>query len=175
MKKIAIIGNPNCGKTTIFNELTGARQIIGNWPGVTVERKEGFLNFENQKIQVIDLPGIYSLSAKSDDEKVSLDFILNGGTDLFLNVIDASNIQRNLYLTTQLIEMNIPMIIVMNRHDIAVNHNLAINTEEFSKHLKIPVIAINSHYKEDVYKLKKLISEHTEKPDTAAVKIDYPD
>ncbi|HPM35885.1 MAG TPA: FeoB small GTPase domain-containing protein, partial [Spirochaetota bacterium] len=98
MKKIAIIGNPNCGKTTIFNELTGARQIIGNWPGVTVERKEGFLNFENNKIQVIDLPGIYSLSAKSDDEKVSLDFILNGGTDLFLNVIDASNIQRNLYL-----------------------------------------------------------------------------
>jgi len=175
MKKIAIIGNPNCGKTTIFNELTGARQIIGNWPGVTVERKEGFLNFENQKIQVIDLPGIYSLSAKSDDEKVSLDFILNGGTDLFLNVIDASNIQRNLYLTTQLIEMNIPMIIVMNRHDIAINHNLEINTEEFSKHLKIPVIAINSHDKEDVYKLKKLISVHAEKPDTAAVKIDYPD
>ena len=175
MKKIAIIGNPNSGKTSIFNELTGARQIIGNWPGVTVEKKEGVLHFEEQHYSVTDLPGIYSLSAKSEDERVSLDYILNAETDLFLNIVDASNIQRNLYLTTQLIEMNIPMIIVLNRKDIAENHNLVINTDEFSKHLNIPVIALNSRDKKDISLLKETISKYIYSAPSSEVKVNYPD
>jgi ferrous iron transport protein B len=100
---VALAGNPNCGKTTLFNNLTGAKQRIGNWPGVTVEKKEGTIKYKNFDINIVDLPGIYSLSAYSEDEKVTRDYLLSGKPDLVINIIDATNLERNLYLTSQLI------------------------------------------------------------------------
>ena len=105
MSTIALAGNPNSGKTTVFNALTGTNQHVGNWPGVTVEKKEGKLNYNNKEYKIVDLPGTYSLGAHSEDEVVARDFILKENPDVIINVVDATNIERNLYLTTQLIEM----------------------------------------------------------------------
>ena len=116
---IGVVGNPNCGKTTLFNALTGAKQRVGNWPGVTVDRKVGSYQHEDHKIEVIDTPGIYSLSASSVDEEVARDYVLSGEADLIINIVDASNIERNLYLTTQLLEMRAPLLIALNMMDIA--------------------------------------------------------
>ena len=107
--RVALAGNPNCGKTTIFNALTGTRQHVGNYPGVTVERKCGTCRIKDLSVELIDLPGIYSLSSSSPEEKVAFRELLHGEIDLILNVIDASNAQRNLYLTTQLAELDLPM------------------------------------------------------------------
>ena len=109
--RIALAGNPNCGKTTIFNRLTGTRQHVGNYPGVTVERKTGVCRIGDFRAEIIDLPGIYSLSSSSPEEKVAFQELLNDDIDLILNVIDAGNAQRNMYLTTQLTELDIPMLL----------------------------------------------------------------
>ena len=101
-KKIALVGNPNSGKTTFFNILTGANQHVGNWPGVTVEKKEGKLTYKDREYDIVDLPGIYSLGAFSEDEIVAMNYILSDDSDAIINVVDASNIERNLYLTSQL-------------------------------------------------------------------------
>ena len=114
---VAVIGNPNCGKTTLFNALTGSRQRTGNWPGVTVDRKEGYFNYQDKKIALVDLPGIYSLSGMGEsslDEKIARDYILSSDADLVINIVDASNLERNLYLTTQLLEMQVPLIVALN-------------------------------------------------------------
>ena len=113
--KIALAGNPNCGKTTMFNALTGANQYVGNWPGVTVEKKEGKLKGKrkNDDIIVTDLPGIYSLSPYTLEEVVSRDYILNDDPDVIIDLVDATNIERNLYLTTQLIETGVPVVIAL--------------------------------------------------------------
>jgi ferrous iron transport protein B len=116
---VAFTGNPNCGKSTLFNALTGARQHIGNWPGVTVELVRGLYHHKNINYNVVDLPGIYSLTPNSDDERVSRDFVLKGQADLIVNVVDASNLSRNLYLTFQLIEMKVPVVVVLNMMDLA--------------------------------------------------------
>ena len=110
--KIALAGNPNCGKTTMFNALTGANQYVGNWPGVTVEKKEGKLKSKSQSEEVIvtDLPGIYSLSPYTLEEVVSRDYLLKDDPDVIVNLVDATNIERNLYLTTQMIETGIPVV-----------------------------------------------------------------
>lgn len=100
---IGVVGNPNCGKTSLFNALTGASQRVGNWPGVTVDRKVGVYKHEGKEIEVVDLPGIYSLAASSVDEQVARDYILSGEADLIVNIVDASNVERNLYLTVQLL------------------------------------------------------------------------
>ena len=100
---IAIAGNPNCGKTALFNSLTGSNQIVGNWPGVTVEKKEGQFKLDNHTIRVVDLPGIYALFANSEDERAALDYLLKGEADLVVNILDATNLERNLFLTSQLI------------------------------------------------------------------------
>lgn len=146
MKKtvVAIAGNPNCGKTTLFNGLTGGRQRIGNWPGVTVEKKEGTLKSGENEVLVVDLPGIYSLSAHSEDEKAARDFLLCGEVDLIINIVDAANLERNLYLTTQIAEMKVPMLVIINRADIALKNKTVIDSEHLAEHLGCPVILISA-------------------------------
>lgn len=136
---IALIGNPNCGKTTMFNALTGSNQYVGNWPGVTVEKKEGYLK-ENKEIKIVDLPGIYSLSPYTPEEIITRDFLMNEQPDVILNIIDASNIERNLYLTTQLMETNIPMVIALNMMDIVTKSGMKIQLAKLSKQLGCPII-----------------------------------
>ncbi|MFA5659217.1 MAG: ferrous iron transport protein B [Oscillospiraceae bacterium] len=137
--KIALTGNPNCGKTTMFNDLTGSSQYVGNWPGVTVEKKEGKLKGHKDVI-VMDLPGIYSLSPYTLEEVVSRNYILNDKPDVILNLVDASNIERNLYLTTQLIETGVPVVIAMNMMDVVNKNGDKINTEKLSEALGCAIV-----------------------------------
>jgi ferrous iron transport protein B len=138
---IALAGNPNCGKTSLFNSLTGSKQHVGNWPGVTVEKKEGSFKFEGRNIIVVDLPGTYSLGAYSEDEVVARDYILKSKPDVVINVIDSSNIERNLYLTMQLLETGVKMVLAFNMMDEARNKNIEVNLDKVSKALHIPVVA----------------------------------
>jgi ferrous iron transport protein B len=115
---IALAGNPNCGKTTIFNNLTGSNQKIGNWPGVTVEKKEGQTSLGSQDLKIVDLPGIYGLSATSEDEMVSRNFLMDETPDAVINLVDATNLERNLYLSLQILEMNIPTVMILTKMDL---------------------------------------------------------
>ncbi len=156
--KIAIVGNPNCGKTTLFNALTGTRQMVGNWPGVTVEKKIGQFSHNGRQIELIDLPGTYSLSTLGDttsiDERIARDFALSGEADLIVNIVDASNIDRNLYLTTQLIEMGVPMIVALNMVDIASARHIVIDALALSSQLGCPVVPIVASTEKGVAALK---------------------
>ena len=140
--KIALAGNPNCGKTTMFNALTGANQYVGNWPGVTVEKKEGKLKGKrkDENIIITDLPGIYSLSPYTLEEVVSRDYILNENPDVIINLVDATNIERNLYLTTQLIETGVPVVIALNMADLLKKRNIKIDIKRLSMLLNCPII-----------------------------------
>lgn len=140
MKKIALVGNPNSGKTTLFNGLTGSNQRVGNWPGVTVEKKEGVISYKGENYQVIDLPGTYSLGAFSQDEIIARDYILKENPDIVINVVDATNLSRNLYLTTQLIEMDTNIILALNMVDEAEKQGIQINTKSLSKDLQLPIV-----------------------------------
>ncbi len=137
---VALAGNPNTGKTTVFNNLTGARQHVGNWPGVTVEKREGNREHKGTSIHVVDLPGVYSLTAYSLDELIARRFILEEKPDLVANVVDASNLERNLYLTTQLLEMGIPVVLVLNMMDMARSRGYQIDPEKLSSLLGVPVV-----------------------------------
>ncbi len=137
---IALAGNANVGKSVIFNQLTGGNQIIGNWPGKTVEKAEGFIEQEGIKIRVVDLPGIYSLSTYSEEEIVSREFIAKEKPDLVINVVDAVNLERNLFFTLQLIELEAPLIVALNQYDILENKGLEIDTDKLSKLLNVPVV-----------------------------------
>ncbi len=145
---IALCGNPNCGKTTIFNLLTGSRQEVGNWPGVTVERKSGEFKLNKEFVEVVDLPGTYSLDVVDEsvalDEKVARDFIVNTPVDLIVNIIDAANIERNLYLSTQLLELGKPMVVILNMMDVAQSNKITINIDKLSEKLGCPVIPMNA-------------------------------
>ena len=140
--KIALAGNPNCGKTTLFNALTGSNQFVGNWPGVTVEKKEGKLKGKrkNDDIIVTDLPGIYSLSPYTLEEVVSRDYILNDDPDVIIDLVDATNIERNLYLTTQLIETGVPVVIALNMTDLLEKRGIKIDTNRLSMLLDCPIV-----------------------------------
>lgn len=138
---IGIVGNPNCGKSTLFNRMTGGRQQVGNWPGVTVERKEGICQAGGRPVTVVDLPGVYTLAAQSLDEKVARDFVLSGGYELIVNIVDASNLERNLYLTVQLMEMRIPMIVVLNMMDVARQRDVVVDIPALSRALGCPVVS----------------------------------
>ena len=137
---IALAGNANVGKSVIFNQLTGLNQIIGNWPGKTVEKAEGFLYFKGYKIKVLDLPGIYSLSAFSIEEIVAREYIITEKPDVIINVLDASALERNLYFTLQLFELNVPVIIALNQMDLASKKGIKINCEKLSELLGVPVV-----------------------------------
>ena len=139
--KFALAGNPNCGKTTMFNALTGANQYVGNWPGVTVEKKEGKVKGNKEdNITVVDLPGIYSLSPYTLEEVVSRDFLLNEDPDVIIDLVDATNIERNLYLTTQLIETGVPVVVALNMADLIEKRGLKIDTKRLSMVLGCPII-----------------------------------
>jgi len=155
--KIALAGNPNCGKTTVFNALTGARQRVGNWPGVTVERVVG--EYVHGKSKVTDLPGIYSFSALSPDEEVARKHILFDTPDVVVNVIDASNLERNLYLTTQLLEMDVPVVVALNMMDMAKQRGIRIEIEHLEKHLGCPVIPVIASKKRGIEDLREAIEK----------------
>ncbi len=175
MKKltIALAGNPNSGKTTLFNALTGSKQKVGNWPGVTVEHKEGNYSHQEIDVKVIDLPGIYSFSAYSLDEKVSREFILKEKPDLVVNIIDATNLERNLYLTTQLLEMKIPVIVALNMMDIAKQRKIHIEVEHLAEHLGCLVIPMIASKKSGLDKLKDCINDAGEKRQISKTKVQY--
>ncbi|RHQ81380.1 hypothetical protein DWX95_10145 [Butyricicoccus sp. AF22-28AC] len=137
--RLALAGNPNCGKTTMFNDLTGATQYVGNWPGVTVEKKEG--KFKGDKeVLITDLPGIYSLSPYTLEEVVARDYLVNEKPQAIMNLVDASNIERNLYLTTQLLEMGIPVVVALNMMDIVKKRGDVIDVKKLSQELGVPVV-----------------------------------
>ena len=142
--KIGLAGNPNVGKTSLFNQLTGLHQHVGNWPGKTVEKAEGFLNYNKHKINIVDLPGNYALSAHSIEEIVSRDFIVDESSDVIINVIDANNLERNLYLTIQMMELGTNLIIALNMNKFAKKREYYINIKELSKLLGVPVIEIEA-------------------------------
>lgn len=156
--QVALAGNPNCGKTTLFNGLTGATQYVGNWPGVTVEKKEGKYK-EDKDIKITDLPGIYSLSPYTLEEVVSREFLLNGNVDVVLNIIDGSNLERNLFLTTQILELGIPTVVAINMLDVIEKRKDAIDYKKLSEELGCPVLPIsalkNTGIKELMAEVKK--------------------
>ena len=140
--RFALAGNPNCGKTTMFNAMTGANQYVGNWPGVTVEKKEGKLKSvkTGEEVIITDLPGIYSLSPYTLEEVVSRDYLLKDRPDVIINLVDATNIERNLYLTTQLIETGIPVVIALNMSDLLAKRGIKVDTERLSMLLDCPIV-----------------------------------
>jgi small GTP-binding protein len=139
---IALAGNPNSGKSTVFNNLTGARQHVGNWPGVTVEKKEGSCKYKGYNIKVVDLPGVYSLTAYSLDEVIARDFVIDGKPDVVVDVVDASNLERNLYLAVQLLEMKANLVIALNMMDVAESREYKIDVKELSRLLGAPVVSM---------------------------------
>lgn len=182
MKTIGIVGNPNCGKTTLFNGLTGSRQQIGNWPGVTVEKKEGRATLEfspwgkgkqKEEVRIVDLPGIYSLAATSEDEKASLEYILSQEADLYINILDATTLERNLYLTILMCELQVPMIIVVTMMDIVRQRGIVIDLQHLAEHLGVPVIGINATSPNDIKRLMGKIGEAFNDAKVPSVKLDY--
>ena len=148
MKRFALAGNPNCGKTTLFNSLTGSTAHVGNWPGVTVDKKEGTYKKCEEPVSIIDLPGIYSLSPYTSEEIISRNYILDEKPDCVINVVDATNLERNLYLTTQLLEINVPLVIALNMMDVVTKNGGSIDIKKLEEKIGVPVIAISA-LKED--------------------------
>ena len=157
MTKIALIGNPNCGKTTLFNILTGSRQKVGNWPGVTVEKKFGYFRLQEREVELVDLPGIYSLEQdyKGVDEQIAHDYLMGGEIDLIINIIDASNLERSLVLSQQLQEMSVPMIVVLNMLDVAEQSGITLTPARLQENLGTPVIAMVASRRKGIEELKQ--------------------
>jgi len=165
--KIALAGNPNCGKTTLFNALTGSNQFVGNWPGVTVEKKEGKLK-GHKDVVIMDLPGIYSLSPYTLEEVVARNYLISEKPDAILNIVDGTNIERNLYLSTQLMELGIPVIMAVNMMDIVEKNGDKIYIDKLSKNLGCEVVAISalkgSGITQAIEKAVKLAKDKTATP-----------
>jgi len=175
---VAIIGNPNSGKTTLFNGLTGARQHVGNWAGVTVEKKIGCYRYENKAIKIVDLPGIYALdvdeSATSLDEKIARDYILSRQADLIINIVDTSHLEHNLYLTTELLEMRLPMLVVLNNMDDAIGSGIKIDSAEISQRLECPLVSLIATRADDLRALKSKINRLAQNPTLSNFFVIYP-
>ncbi|MDP2195969.1 MAG: Fe(2+) transporter permease subunit FeoB [Rhodocyclaceae bacterium] len=170
---IGLVGNPNCGKTTLFNALTGSRQRVGNWPGVTVERKSGEFRQDGMHVEVVDLPGTYSLDVVdreiSLDEMVARDYVHTGEADLIVNIVDASNLERNLYLTTQLAEMGVPLLVVLNMTDVAEAKGMRVDTAELAAQLGCPVLPVIASQGKGIDALKAaLLAAAMEQPRASA-------
>ncbi len=163
-KKIALIGNQNCGKTTLFNALTGSSQHVGNFPGVTVEKKTGFIKKHKDELELIDLPGIYSLSPYTSEEIVSIRYLLEEKPCLIINIIDATNMERNLYLTTQLLELNIPMILVLNMMDEVIVSGNSIDIDGLKECLEMDVVPISASKNEGIEDVITAIENNLNKP-----------
>ena len=199
MKTIGLIGNPNCGKTTIFNALTGSNQHIGNWPGVTVEKKSGVARLKKVEkvgrgggvgvgvgggggrgggggeleVTVVDLPGVYSLTATSEDERASLEYVLSHEADLYVNVLDATALERNLYLTLLMCELQVPMVLVVTMMDIARQRNVVIELEHLSSHLGVAVIGVNANNANDLARLRTELAKSLDAAKVPTVKLEY--
>lgn len=175
---IGLVGNPNCGKTTLFNALTGANQHVGNWPGVTVERKEGSYRAHGQQITVVDLPGVYSVDAEDTttglDELVARDYLLSGEANVMINILDASNLERNLYLTTQILEMGVPIIVALNMMDLAQDREIRIHPRMLSERLGCPVIPLCAHTGKGLSQLKEAIHHALVHPTIPKTYVAYP-
>ena len=166
MKRIALIGNPNCGKTTLFNVLTGTNQRVGNWPGVTVEKKSGYFKLADEKLEIVDLPGIYSLEQEhcGIDEKIASDYLGQAEISLIINIVDATNLERNLVLTQQLLEKSIPVIVVLNMLDVAEQQGITISHHTLAKHIDVPIIEMVAARKHGVVDLIACLKSVIAKP-----------
>jgi small GTP-binding protein len=177
MKKqivVALAGNPNSGKTTVFNNLTGARQHVGNWPGVTVEKKEGSCSFNRRSIKVVDLPGVYSLTAYSPDEVVARNFIIEEKPDVVVDIVDASNLERNLYLAVQIMEMGVPLILALNMMDGAEAKRYKIDVAAISREMGVPVVTmVANRNKGTIDLLGEIVEVAGKKEKARGVRIEY--
>ncbi len=161
MKRFALAGNPNSGKTTLFNSLTGSTAHVGNWPGVTVEKKDGYYKKLKEQVAIIDLPGIYSLSPYTNEEVISRNYVLDEKPDCVINIVDATNLERNLYLTTQLLEIDVPLVVAVNMMDVLEKDNKELNVDELSKTLGVPVVKVSALKEENLDELMKVAYEES--------------
>ena len=161
--KVGFVGNPNCGKTTLFNAYTGANLKVANWPGVTVEKKEGAFKYHNLRFRLVDLPGIYSLTSYTMEEKLTRDFILASNVDVIINIVDASSLERNLYLTLQLIELGIPVVVALNMMDIVEERGMEIDLHRLPEMLGVPVIPVSARKKTGLDILMHTVAHHKDK------------
>jgi ferrous iron transport protein B len=176
--RLAVVGNPNCGKTSLFNALTGAHQRVGNWPGVTVERKHGHYRHHGLQFDVVDLPGVYTLGVAvgtgSMDERIARDYVLSRDADLVVNILDAANLERNLYLTIQLIDMQVPMLVVLNMMDTARARGLRIDLVALAERLGVPAIGVVATTGEGLEALKAAVADAVRAPAPPAACVVYP-
>ena len=165
---IAVAGNPNSGKTTLFNALTGMNQYVGNWPGVTVEKKEGQLK-GYPDVRLVDLPGIYSLSANSLEEEIARDYLLTSNPDVIINIVDGTNLERNLYLTNQLAELDIPIVLAINMMDEVQKSGRKIDSKALGAQFGIPVVEISALRETQIDKLAKVAMDSAQQKQTAQI------
>jgi ferrous iron transport protein B len=158
---VALIGNPNVGKSVVFNNLTGMKQHTGNWPGKTVEKKEGYYEHKGYEFEVIDLPGVYSLSALSDDEQVAREYLIDHRPDVVVDIVNASQLERNLYLTLLLMEMQLNVVVALNMYDVVESRGDHIDVGNLSKRLRAPVVVTTATRKEGMEDLKEAILDST--------------
>ena len=144
MYRFALAGNPNCGKTTLFNSLTGSTAHVGNWPGVTVDKREGVYKKGDSNVSIVDLPGIYSLSPYTPEEVISRNYIIDEKPDCVINGVDVTNLERNLYLTTQILEIDVPIVIALNMMDVLEKRGDIIDSKQLEKRLGVPVVMVSA-------------------------------
>ena len=164
MKHFALAGNPNCGKTTLYNALTGSNAHVGNWPGVTVEKREGDYKKLEELISIVDLPGIYSLSPYTPEEVISRRFIVDDKPDCVINIVDATNLERNLYLTTQILEMDVPVVIALNMMDVVEKAGDTIDIKALEKAIGVPVVPISAQKGTNIDELMEVAYKESSKP-----------